>query len=515
MTDRFGLFLPNGVFHSFAELNEDRSSLALDLATRETAGESWLAGLSLLPDPDPVLRKRGEDATILEALSADDQVCSAMQTRKIKTLNKLDYTLAPGARSGEEPTAGATRLCRDLESDLERVDLLSLFSEVLDAPYYGWTVVELQWRYDAGRMRLADVVAKPRRWFGFDSENALIFKRAGVVTGEPVTSHKTVLARHFPSYDNPYGLRLLSRCLWPVVFKRGGVKFWTTFCEKFGLPWVVGRYEGSNDAERRAMLANLSTMVQDAVAVISGKGAVDIHETSGKSGTLHQDFVRHWDGAIAKILMGQTLTSDDGGGKGSYALGGVHYAVLDDYAQADETLVVTFMNDVAWTYTQVNAPAERSPEFSFVQPEDHAARANLDVKLKKTGVRFTKAHYVKTYGMAEEEFEVEGTDGAGADGPELAAEFAEAEGSSEADHQKALEGMIATALPVALRVTERSVAEIMALIDKAESYEDMQILLAEAMTNAGDDELEQALQEVLVAADLYGRWSAQDGGHER
>ena len=86
-----GLYLPSGAFREFAELRADRAALAADLATRETAGESWLASLGLLPDPDPVLRKRGDDAQVLADLTADDQVCSAIQGRKIKTLNKRDF----------------------------------------------------------------------------------------------------------------------------------------------------------------------------------------------------------------------------------------------------------------------------------------------------------------------------------------------------------------------------------------------------------------------------------------
>lgn len=65
-----GLFLPDGTFLPFST-----AELATELATRQNAGvtlgelEGWL---NTLPDPDPVLRKRGEDAEVLEDLSADD-----------------------------------------------------------------------------------------------------------------------------------------------------------------------------------------------------------------------------------------------------------------------------------------------------------------------------------------------------------------------------------------------------------------------------------------------------------
>ena len=508
-----GLYLPSGAFREFSELRADRAALAADLATRETAGESWLASLGLLPDPDPVLRKRGDDAQVLADLTADDQVCSAIQGRKIKTLNKRDFRFLPGKEDGKDATAGATALCRGLAADLERVDLFALFSEVLDAPYYGYTVAELSWRPAGGRMALADISAKPRRWFGFDRDNRPCF-RQGDGNLVPIPLGKGVLARHHPTYDNPYGLRLLSRCLWPVAFKRGGVQFMMNFAEKFGLPWIVGHCSSPEEAKRRTMLGQLSSMVQDAVAVISGSDAVDIHDVSGKAGSLHQDIIRHWDAAIARVVMGQTLTSSDGDGKGSYALGQTHYAVLQDYADADEALVATFMTDLAWTYGQVNAPGELCPVFEFVQPEDHAAQAELDVKLKDTGVRFTKAHYTRTYGLAEDEFELAEPAGAGGKaGADFSAAGDPGGEDAQAAAQDALDRMVAAALPAGVRASEASVQEILAIVDRAESFEDMQVMLAEALSGlAGDADLERALAEIMAAADLYGRYGVREEG---
>ena len=65
-----GLYMPDGSYRPFSA-----AELSTALATRQNAGvfygelEGWL---STLPDPDPVLRKRGDDASILAELSADD-----------------------------------------------------------------------------------------------------------------------------------------------------------------------------------------------------------------------------------------------------------------------------------------------------------------------------------------------------------------------------------------------------------------------------------------------------------
>ncbi len=263
------------------------------------------------------------------------------------------------------------------------MDLYNLIAEVLDAPFHGYTVAELYWRKGAaGDLRIQDIIVKPRRWFGYNHENRLVFP--ALLLPEPVPPHKFAVARHFPTYDNPYGLRLLSRVLWPVAFKKGGVRFWLNFCEKFGFPWLLGQAPSLDTKQREESANALARMVRDAVAVVSGLD-VSVHEFGGKGGDLHQKLVQHWDNAISKVLVGQTLTSDVGD-HGSYAASNTHYNVLDDITEADSVLVEAFINEVGWSYGQVNAgPGTYAPLWRYNEPEDQAAQAELDTKLHGLG----------------------------------------------------------------------------------------------------------------------------------
>ncbi len=80
-----GIYRADGSFQPF-----QATGLTTELATRQNAGltpgelEGWL---NVLPDPDPVLRKRGDEASVLAELSADDQVTTAMLSRKNRVLN--------------------------------------------------------------------------------------------------------------------------------------------------------------------------------------------------------------------------------------------------------------------------------------------------------------------------------------------------------------------------------------------------------------------------------------------
>ena len=486
-----------------------REDLVRELYTPTAAmGFDPAAWIGYLPDPDPVLLKTGDGVQVLRELTADAKVLSSIQLRKIGTLKKKDYTLTAGKVGDANSTPEAERLAADLRVDLENIDLYNLWSQILDAPFYGYAVVEIVWEAVAGRMRIARLRPRPHEWFGWDSDDVLKFKGLQGALADPVPDSKAVAVRHFPDAANPYGLRLLSRCLWPVAIKKGGIRFWTTLCERFGMPWVIGKARsGALKPERQDMLNSLSQMVQDAVAVITAGSEVQVHTMTGTAGDLHPNLVRYMDSAIAMVLMGQTLTADIGN-TGSRAASDTHYDVLGDLQEADETLICTFMENLAWTYGQVNAPGVPTPSFAFVEPEDYEAQADLDKRLKETGVRFTKVHYTRRYALTEDEFEVEGPTEIHQAG-ELKAvggpSFASKKEWRITSDQQAVEDLVAGVMPDALKATAAMGREIDELIRKAKSFEDMQALLAAYMDAVGEDPLQDALQRALVAANMHGR----------
>lgn len=497
-----------------------RQALLEEIATRQAAGgldlSAWLLSL---PDPDPVLRKRGEDAQVLEELTSDDQVCMAMSQRRLRTLNRDDFLYKPGAAPGTEPDQAAARLCADLVADLENLDLRNLFSEVLNAPYFGFTPVELFWEpADGGRLRLTDAKAKPRRWFCFDADGRLQFKAMGVP--QLVPEHKFVLARHDATYDNPYGMRLLSRCLWPVAFKRGGVQFWMTFAERYGSPWTTAvAGSGMTPAERRQMAADLATMVQDAVLVVPLGTEIKMESASGSYGDLHQNMVRHWDAAIAKVLMGQTLSAEAGGskGEGSLALGQVHGQTLEALAKDDEAMLCAFMNELAWSYARVNAPeGVLAPVFRSEEAEDLAARADLDIKLVSMGARFKAKRYVEVYGVPPEHLESITQDENPAKPKGLA--FADPSGPAVpaepglgalAAAQAAVDALAETLIAQARKDAAAGVAELVDQASRAEGYEDMLLLTAEALPELSRIQVE-ALARGVLAAEMAGRLAVDE-----
>lgn len=499
----------------------ERKSLAAEIANWQTATG---ATYNILPDPDPVLYKRGDDAQVLDGLAADDQVTMAMQLRKRKVTNKGAYDYAPGQPDkGNSASKGAVALCRGLTMDLAAIKLKPQFNAMLAAPFYGYSVIELYWAVDGGRMKLAHMEEKPRTWFCFDGDGRLCFLENG--QKRPVPYGKFLLIRHEPTYENPYGLRLLSRCLWPVAFKRSGVEWCNRFLERYGMAWQVAKAPAQyTEAQRRTLASSLAAMVQDAVAVLPQGAEHEIVKVDSKGGAEgFIAFLNFWNASISKVLSCQTQSSEITGSTGTYASSKTHYEVLEDVVQADEQLVCDAMNDLAVIYARVNGSGEYPPVFSFIEAEDHIAQAELDEKRYAVGVRFSKAHFERQ-GLAPEEFDlVEGPGGQNTEpgGQDQARNVQPQEPDTPSDHaapqftpdQQALEDLADQGIDKAMGGVDGFQKELLACVDQADSFDDLIMRLQAAFAGAGAGEFEDILSQAMTAAQMFGRFRIiEEGG---
>jgi phage gp29-like protein len=520
MADAKGIYLPNGEFMPFR-----MESLTTEIATRQNAGATladmgqWL---DQLPDPDPILRKRGDDARILAELYTDDQVTTATLARKNRVLNAPEYGFRPGGPDGEPVTPEAQNVYDRLSQDLERVSLRPLISSILDAPFYGMAPLELVWGFGAdGWWHLVDIVARPYHWFAYDTNNQPYFRGEmgwAATTPEPLPVGKFVIVTHHATYDNPYGLRLLSRCLWPVAFKRGGLQFYAAFVERHGMPWVVGKAsKGAGPQDKRRMAADMARMVRDCVAVIPAGADVTFMTPGATQAALHEQFIARQDKAISKLLMGQTLTVEMEGRNNSQAAATTHEDVAEGLADADKAMVADAMNELAWLYTQVNAgKGVFAPLFSYEEPEDLHKRAELDKLLVEIGVSFTTEHFTDNYNLKPSEFTMRaaaGNDAGGfAPGAAPGPSFAAAPGKSAyarpplAEKAQAnLDAAIKKILPDALKASGEFINRIEKAVKNAESLDALELALADLLApKTTPSELEDLLARTMTAAAGFG-----------
>lgn len=381
---------------------KDTTDLLNELATHQNVS-IFTSFLKILPDPDIVLRKQGKAIGVYKELTSDSHLFSVMGSRRAGVRSK-EWAIDRGSAKTRQ-----SKIIEDLFKT--KIKPFDLMGSILDAPFYGYSVMEVVWEHRDGLILPAKVVSKPKEWFAFSPSGELLIKSRKAPLGESVPPYKFLVARNQASYENPYGEKILSRCFWPVVFKKGGIKFWVTFAEKYGMPFLVGKHpRGASKEETDKLADNLEAMVQDAIAVIPDDASIEFKEAGGKasSGATYKDLADFFNSEVSKAVLGQTLTTEVGS-SGSYAASKTHQEVRSDLIVEDTHLVQDTINELIGWIWEINFTGT-PPTFTLYEEEDvDKALAERDEILTKTGVKFTKSYYMKAYGFDEGDIEIADT----------------------------------------------------------------------------------------------------------
>ena len=377
------------------------AGLSDEIISVRTAAQFYNLAKRIL-NPNEVLRKTGKSIKVFRALEQESQVAACIESRNAG-VTSLNWRI----NSAE---SGNTDFWDDLKN---KIDMQSVMHQILKAPLYGFQPIEICWKPGAGGYVLPDkITAKPQEWFEYTADGELVFLKKGEPDGVIISPDdlKFIIPRSGEEYLNPYGQSVLSRCFWDVLFKKGSKELWMRFAERFGMPFIFGKYEdGMSDSEISALLDSLENLIQDAVAAIPDNSSVEILDASGRSGSadVYEKLITAADRSIAKSILGQTLTTDTGD-SGSYALGNVHMEVRKDIIASDRSLCEKYINVIIERIHRLNfGDVTPPPKFEFYEDEEiTTAAAERDRILTETGITFKKSYYIKTYGLDESDFEL-------------------------------------------------------------------------------------------------------------
>jgi len=382
--------------------------LGKEIAKRERVDLNLI--LDYLPDPDEILSNTGKDISAYRKLMVDSQVRACVNSRKAGTLSLL-WDIDRGKSKSRQ-----TKIIRDLYSNL---DINALNHAILNAPMFGFQPIEVIWGKVGKYILPVDLIPKNQEWFIYDKDAKLRLSGLNSSLNGEILPDKKFLTPTYNDinnkYYNPYGDKVLSSCFWPVTFKKSGFKWWVTFAEKYGMPYIVGKLPRSTmDSDRENMKNQLETMVMDAVAVVSDDAQLDFIEPGGRnsSSELYDKLIVACDHSISKAILGQTLTTDGSHrGSGSYALGKVHSDVRRDIVTSDKKIVERAHNRLIRWIWEINFNYGEIPVFSMFEEEDvNKTLAERDEILVKQGIKFTRSYYINNYGLANKDFEIKSTD---------------------------------------------------------------------------------------------------------
>lgn len=361
--------------------------------------QPWVKGLREAKDPKLAT---AVDWGAYDVILNDDQVYSTMQQR-ISAVVSRNWTVV----AGDENDPRSVEAAEKFDATLKRIGWDRVTRKMLMAAFYGYAMAEIMWEVRDGLFDWAAVKVRHARRFRYDAENRLVMLTPTNPQGELMPERKFWLHRVGAADDDqPYGQGLAHWLYWPTLFKRNGIRFWNIFLDKFGTPTAKGTYpRGASREEINKLLAALGAIATDSGFVVPEGVAVELLSATRSGVADFHQLCAYMDGAIAKIVLSQTMTTDNGSSRSQSE---THADVRDDVVQSDtDDMTDSLINGPDgkggparwWTDfnygPDVAAPIVRR---KVEEEEDTKTTAETDKVLGETGWVRTEESFRDTYG---------------------------------------------------------------------------------------------------------------------
>ncbi len=354
---------------------------------------------NILPNPDTILQKSGKTISAYKVLKNDAHAWSCIQSRKSGSINS-EITILPNGTDENKIEL--------IEQIFSNLNMEQIFRDILEAVFFGYQPMEIYWQKKGDYIIPEKIVAKPQDWFYFDLIGNLKYRSYQEKKDEITPEYKIICPQHEASFDNPYGVALLSKCYWPIQFKSGSMRFWVTMAEKYGMPMLLGKYtRGATFQEAEKLANSLMELVQDSVIVTPSDIEVSLHEPNRVSSVaLFKELINLCNAEISKAILSQTLTTELSGG--SFAATSVHQEIRREIIASDIKIIESTLNQIIKYIFEINFTNEINiPKAKLLADDlDYSQKLERDIRLSKdAGLKFNKNYWIKTYGYKASDFE--------------------------------------------------------------------------------------------------------------
>ena len=308
----------------------------------------------------------------------DPHLFSQMQTRKL-AVTGLEWAVQPSTKEPEDQAI--SEFVSDQLTALEGFD--AAMFDMLDAIGKGISVLEIEWDVDAEGhdiIRSLEWIHPKKLVWDFEKEVLKITTR-DFPEGIELPENKFVVHKYKAKSGHESRAGVMRIVAWMYMFKNFDLKDWVAFSEVYGMPLRLGKYDASaSETDRKQLLDAIYTMGTDAAGIIPTSADISIIESNKTtSADIFEKFARYADEQMSKAILGQTLSSDSGGG--SYAQGKVHNEVRHDLTVADaKSLAETIRKDIIQPLVLYNfGPDAKIPLFVFNSNETDDLKVTAEI----------------------------------------------------------------------------------------------------------------------------------------
>ncbi|GAB6394603.1 MAG: hypothetical protein MdMp024_0915 [Bacteroidales bacterium] len=233
-------------------------------------------------------------------------------------------------------------------------------SDVLDTPWWGFSLFQFFTEKD-GWMAYQLV---PRKHV--DPIRELITKRQGDIEGIPWAEYPDLL----PVGEKRDLGNLMKGLPW-ALYKTGAAGDWAQYAELFGQPIREYVYNGAIEEERLRVLKDAQEDTGGSATYIHSSDSTMNILSQGMNGNgeLYEKFVSVCNAEISKLVLGNTLTTEQGQ-KGARSLGEVHVKEEKKLVEEDKGYLLNVLNyQMTDTFTAFGFNT-KGGKFSFIDPKD-------------------------------------------------------------------------------------------------------------------------------------------------
>lgn len=354
---------------------------------------SYSVASSLTPSRLGMLLRQAADGNHDAYLTLAEEIEEReLHYRSVLSTRRLAVSGAPVEVQAADDSAKAKEIADAVRQDLTENDaFVDLLFDLLDGLGKGFSVSEIIWNTEGKRWVPRAYKWRDPRLFAWNEslEELRVYDERDLY-GKPLAPFKFV--SFIPKLKSGVPIRggLARVAVVAYMFKSYTVRDWHTFMDVFGMPIRLGRYGiDATEPEIQKLRQAVTNIAADAAGLIPDTMSIEFIEAAKTAGgdQLFRGSAEWWDKQISKVVLGQTMTSEDGS---SLAQAKVHNDVRLDIAQADARQLCAAINrDLVRAYVDLNFGAqERYPSISLTidEPEDLRATAEVIEILVKNGV---------------------------------------------------------------------------------------------------------------------------------
>jgi phage gp29-like protein len=357
-----------------------------------------LAGILREADAGDALRYLQLAETIEER---DPHYLGVLGTRR-RSVSQIEITVEAGSEDAQDEVIA--QMVRDW---LKRDELTDEIFNILDCIGKGYSMTEIIWDTSEGQWQPSRLEWRDPRWFRFarhDLNTPMMLSDSGEEV--PLEPFKFVYANIKAKSGLPLRSGLSRVAMWGYLFKAFTLRDWAIFSQTYGQPVRVGKFDSNASKEDKATLFRaVANIAGDCAAIIPASMEIEFIESGnvGAAADLYEKRADWFDKQISNAVLGQTATTDAvTGGLGS---GKEHREVQKDIETADAKALAAILNrDLIRPWVQLEFGQRKTYprlKIEHAEQEDLKAFSEAVGPLIDRGLEVEQATVLSRFGLSE------------------------------------------------------------------------------------------------------------------